>query len=203
MAKKKEKKPGIIAEFKKFITRGNVVDMATGVIVAGAFTKIITALTNNVFMPIVNWLVYQLTNGKDVLLITVLNGKNYFIETQVPVLNEDGTTAIEIVKEVNPECIFIDWGIVIEAVVNFLLIAIIIFSIVKIINGVRAKLDAMKLKLQEEEIAKEKALAEEQARIAQAEAEKAAIAQAEADKEKAASESTNALLVEIINLLKK
>lgn len=181
MAKKKEKKPGIIAEFKKFITRGNVVDMATGVIVAGAFTKIITALTNNVFMPIVNWLVYNVTNGEGVSLITVLNGKDYLVE------NAEG------IKEINPECIFIDWGVVIEAVVNFLLIAIIIFSIVKIINSVRAKLDAMKLKLKEEEMAKEKALAEEQARIAQA----------EANKEKAESESTNALLVEIINLLKK
>ena len=70
MAKnKKIKKPGILAEFKQFITRGNVIDMATGVIVASAFTKIVTSLTNNVFLPLVNYLVYLITGGKEILLI--------------------------------------------------------------------------------------------------------------------------------------
>ena len=62
MAKnKKIKKPGILAEFKQFITRGNVIDMATGVIVASAFTKIVTSLTNSVFLPLVNYIVYLIT----------------------------------------------------------------------------------------------------------------------------------------------
>ena len=118
MAKNKNKKPGILKEFKTFITRGNVIDMATGVIVAGAFTKIITALTNNVFLPVVNYLVSLATNGKQVLLISILNKQPYFLES----VDDAG----EIVKTVNPECIFIDWGIVLEAVVNFILIAAII-----------------------------------------------------------------------------
>ena len=42
-------------EFKAFITRGNVIDMAVGVIVGGAFTAIVTALTNQIFKPLVNW----------------------------------------------------------------------------------------------------------------------------------------------------
>lgn len=42
-------------EFKAFITRGNVIDMAVGVIVGGAFTAIVTALTSSVFQPLVNW----------------------------------------------------------------------------------------------------------------------------------------------------
>lgn len=44
------------SDFKKFISRGNVVDMAIGVIVASAFTAIVTALTNGIIMPFINWL---------------------------------------------------------------------------------------------------------------------------------------------------
>lgn len=195
MAKNKNKKTGILKEFKTFITRGNVIDMATGVIVAGAFTKIITALTNNVFLPVVNYLVSLATNGKQVLLISILNKKPYFLES----VNDAG----EIVKTVNPECIFIDWGIVLEAVVNFILIAAIIFTIVKIINSTRAKLDAIKAKAREDEIAAEKAAKDEAERLAAIEAEKAAIAKAQQDQEKAETASTNQLLIEIINLLNK
>lgn len=195
MAKNKNKKTGILKEFKTFITRGNVIDMATGVIVAGAFTKIITALTNNVFLPVVNYLVSLATNGKQVLLITILNKQPYFLES----VNDAG----EIVKTVNPECIFIDWGIVLEAVVNFILIAAIIFTIVKVINHTRAKIDAIKAKAREDEIAAEKAAKDEAERLAAIEAEKAAIAKAQQDQEKAETASTNQLLIEIINLLNK
>lgn len=195
MAKNKNKITGILKEFKTFITRGNVIDMATGVIVAGAFTKIITALTNNVFLPVVNYLVSLATNGKQVLLISILNKKPYFLES----VNDAG----EIVKTVNPECIFIDWGIVLEAVVNFILIAAIIFTIVKVINHTRAKIDAIKAKAREDELAAEKAAKDEAERLAAIEAEKAAIAKAQQDQEKAETASTNQLLIEIINLLNK
>ena len=195
MAKNKNKKPGILKEFKTFITRGNVIDMATGVIVAGAFTKIITALTNNVFLPVVNYLVSLATNGKQVLLITILNKQPYFLES----VDDAG----EIVKTVNPECIFIDWGIVLEAVVNFILIAAIIFTIVKVINHTRAKIDAIKAKAREDELAAEKAAKDEAERLAAIEAEKAAIAKAQQDQEKAETASTNQVLIEIINLLIK
>jgi large conductance mechanosensitive channel len=195
MAKNKNKKTGILKEFKTFITRGNVIDMATGVIVAGAFTKIITALTNNVFLPVVNYLVSLATNGKQVLLISILNKQPYFLES----VDDAG----EIVKTVNPECIFIDWGIVLEAVVNFILIAAIIFTIVKVINHTRAKIDAIKAKAREDELAAEKAAKDEAERLAAIEAEKAAIAKAQQDQEKAETASTNQLLIEIINLLNK
>jgi large conductance mechanosensitive channel len=195
MAKNKNKKPGILKEFKTFITRGNVIDMATGVIVAGAFTKIITALTNNVFLPVVNYLVSLATNGKQVLLISILNKQPYFLES----VDDAGKN----VKTVNPECIFIDWGIVLEAVVNFILIAAIIFTIVKVINHTRAKIDAIKAKAREDELAAEKAAKDEAERLAAIEAEKAAIAKAQQDQEKAETASTNQLLIEIINLLNK
>ena len=47
-------------EFKKFITRGNVLDLAVGVIVGGAFTAIVNGLTNNIIRPLVNWLMENL-----------------------------------------------------------------------------------------------------------------------------------------------
>lgn len=193
--KNKNKKPGIFAEFKKFIMRGNVIDMATGVIVAGAFTKIITALTNNVFLPLVNYLVSLATDGESVLLISILNNKPYFLEA----VDETG----EVIKTVNPECIFIDWGIVVEAIVNFILIAAIIFIIVKIINATHAKLEAIKAKIREDEIEAERKAKEEAEKQAAIEAAKAAVIKAEQDKEKAENTSTNELLVEIINLLNK
>ena len=193
--KKKEKKPGILAEFKQFITRGNVIDMATGVIVASAFTKIVTSLTNNVFLPIVNFLVYSMTGGQEILLISVLNKQPYLLET----VGDDGIS----VTSINPECIYINWSVVIEAIVNFILIAAIIFIIVKAINQTRKKLDAIKAKAREDEIAAELAAKEEAERIAKIEAEKAAAEKAIADKAKAEETSTNALLVEIINLLNK
>ena len=61
-----EKKSGFFAEFKKFIMRGNIVDMSVGVIVGGAFTAIVTALSNNILKPIINW-VLKLVLGKDSL----------------------------------------------------------------------------------------------------------------------------------------
>lgn len=51
-----KKSKGFIAEFKKFIMRGNVMDMAVGVIVGGAFSTIVTALTNKIIMPFINWI---------------------------------------------------------------------------------------------------------------------------------------------------
>ena len=50
------------AEFKKFIQRGNVIDLAVGVIIGGAFSAIVTALTNNILMPVINWVLLKLTS---------------------------------------------------------------------------------------------------------------------------------------------
>ena len=54
------------SEFKKFITRGNILDLAVGVIVGGAFTAIVTSLTNNIIRPLINWII-ALIGGKDSL----------------------------------------------------------------------------------------------------------------------------------------
>lgn len=203
----RKNKPGILKEFKAFLTRGNIIDMATGVIVASAFTKIITSLTNDVFMPWVNYLMFYFTKGEKGLLITVLNDQPYYLETVKETTNEAGEVVEEIIQSLNPACIFINWGTLFEAMINFFLIAAIIFFTVKIIKSMKQKLDYINQKIREKQLAEEKAKEEEAAKIAAEENAKAAALQAvekaKADKAKAEETSTNELLVEIINLLNK
>ena len=192
MAKKDKK--GFFTEFKAFITRGNVVDMAVGVIIAGAFTKIVTSLTNDILMPLINAVISLITNGKDVLLITVLNKEEYLINTG---------TVDEPLMTVNPKCIFINWSNFIEAIINFLLIALVLFLIIKIINGVHNKMEEKKAAREARlNPVDEEALKAEQEAQAKAEQE-AAEEQARLDKIKAEEKTTNELLVELLHKLDK
>ncbi len=117
-------------EFKKFITRGNVVDMAVGVIVGSSFTAIVNALSNNILKPIINWLLALIFGANSLSeLFTFLK------RVDKNVLNDAGEV---IGTEVDlTQSIYIDWGAFINAVINFFLIAIVLFSIVKIINALR------------------------------------------------------------------
>lgn len=108
-------------EFKKFIMRGNVLDMAVGVIVGGAFTAIVNGLSNNVLKPIINYLL-ALILGKNALteVYTFLGPKAYL---------EDGTLDLA-------NCFYIDWGAFINAIINFLLVAVVLFLIIKVMNRI-------------------------------------------------------------------
>ena len=112
----------IIAEFKKFIMRGNIVDMAVGVIVGSSFTAIVNALSNNILKPIINW------------LLTILFGKDSLSEVYTfllpPATLETGEIDLA-------NSIYIDWGAFINAIINFLLVATVLFIIVKIVNTIR------------------------------------------------------------------
>ncbi|MDE5897153.1 MAG: large conductance mechanosensitive channel protein MscL [Clostridia bacterium] len=131
MSKQKKEKKGFWGEFKEFITRGNVLDMAVGVIVGGAFTAIVTALSNNILKPIINWIL-ALMLGTDSLsnVYTFLKRVPDAADPSLPDLTQS---------------IYIDWGAFINAIINFLLIALVLFCIVKAIN----KLNAMKQELKE------------------------------------------------------
>lgn len=109
-------------EFKKFITRGNIVDMAVGVIVGSSFTAIVNALSNNILKPIINWILAVLL-GKDAL------SELYTFLKRVDI---EGTTTPDLENS-----IYIDWGAFILAVINFLIIAFVLFCIVKVINKMR------------------------------------------------------------------
>ena len=107
------------AEFKKFITRGNVIDLAVGVVIGAAFTAIVTSLTNDIIMPLINWAVGGEENGI-ASLCTVIKG----------VYLEDGSLDLA-------NSLVINWGTFIQAILDFILIALVVFAIVKVINTVR------------------------------------------------------------------
>lgn len=123
----------IIAEFKEFISRGNVIDMAIGVIIATAFGKITTSLVNDVLMPFISWLV----GARDMSALNLL--------VRPEVLNDAG--------EVVQESITIGFGTLLGTVIDFILVALVVFAIVKAANMVRARLE--KQKEAEEEAAPE------------------------------------------------
>lgn len=109
MEDKKEKK-SIFKEFKEFISRGNVIDMAVGIIIGGAFTTIVTSLVNDVCMP----LVARLIGGID---FTFLN---------IPLAEGEEAPVLAI-------------GSFIMNVVNFLLVALCVFLVIKAVNKFRNK----------------------------------------------------------------
>ena len=110
------------AEFKKFIMRGNIVDMAVGVIVGSSFTAIVNALSNNILRPVINYLL-ALIFGADSL-------SDIYTFLGAPARDEAGAIILE-------ESIYIDWGAFINAIINFMLIAFVLFALVKIVNSVR------------------------------------------------------------------
>lgn len=204
-----EKKLGAIKrffeEFKKFITRGNVLDMSVGVIVGGAFTAIVNGLSNFILKPIVNWLIALFMGDKGLeSAVTILS----------PAYDANGALVLA-------DSIYIDWGSFISAIINFLIIAFVLFTIVKIINRVaEAQTKAMAeiitndkkelRKIRRENkvskaqaqviLAERKAQALAAAAAAQKAAEELAAVQAAAEEEKAMANTL--LLQEIRDLLK-
>lgn len=121
-------------EFKKFITRGNILDLAVGVIVGGAFTAIVTSLTNNIIRPLINWII-ALIGGKDGLssVYTILS-KGY---------DANGVFSLE-------NSIYIDWGLFITAIIDFFIIAFVVFLIIKAVNKAREAFEEFGDKLEEQ-----------------------------------------------------
>ena len=109
------KDTGFIAEFKKFIARGNVMDMAVGVIIGGAFGKISTSLVNDIIMPAVS----MLTGGVDF--------SNWKIVLKAAVAGADG--AIDPATEVA-----IRYGTFLATIIDFLIIAFAVFCLIKFLN---------------------------------------------------------------------
>ena len=116
-------------EFREFIMRGNVMDMAVGVIIGGAFQKIITSLVDDIIMPVIS----LLTGGIDFNNMFVsLDGSQY--------------ATLEAAKEAGAATL--NYGTFITVVINFVLMAFVIFLLVKFMNSV-----SNKIKKEEEEAA--------------------------------------------------
>ena len=100
-------------EFKAFVIRGNVVDLAVGVIIGGAFGKIVTSLVNDIFMPIIG------------MILGNVNFTSLEIKLGEPVEGAEQAA--------------IRYGAFIQEIVNFLIIALCIFMVIKVINKMQKK----------------------------------------------------------------
>ena len=128
------------ADFKKFITRGNVLDMAVGVVVGGAFGKITTGLVNYIINPFVGLFLKSgsLDGVKTVITPAVTNAEGVVTTPEVAIL----------------------WGAWLQTIIDFLIIALCIFTVLRVIMKVRNTLNEKEIKAAEEKAAKEKAEAE-------------------------------------------
>lgn len=186
-------KKGFWAEFKEFIAKGNVIDMAVGVVIGGAFKDIVNSLVANIITP----------------CISLLTGKSSFSElvwelkAGVPaVLADDGTV---ITEEVLP--VVLEYGMFIQKVIDFLIIALTIFVVIKVATTLRNHSEALIQRLDAEKFEAEQKKAEEEA-AAKAEAEKAETERAAAEKAdieaaRKAQQETATLLADIKELLSK
>ena len=104
----------IAKEFREFISRGNVIDLAVGVVIGGAFGAIVKSLVDNIVMPPIGWALGKVDFSK---LELVLRPEN------------PATTDIEKVA--------IGYGVFINSIISFLIIAVAVFALVKIINTIR------------------------------------------------------------------
>ena len=108
---------GFIKEFEKFISRGNVIDMAVGVVIGGAFGKIVNSLVVSIIMPLIGYL----TNGMD------FSKEAWVIQKADP--------------EKNIAEIAVGYGDLIQVTLQFFIIALSIFVVLKLINNVKSRLE--------------------------------------------------------------
>lgn len=133
-------------EFKEFISRGNVLNLAVGIIIGAAFTAIVNSLVGDIIMPLI-----ALLGGKDI--------------TDWKLVLKEGVEA----TPTNPAVaeIALKYGLFLQAVINFILVAFVLFLIIKVVMGVAARTQELKSKLSpkeeviEEEVEEEPKLSDE------------------------------------------
>ena len=109
----------MIQEFKEFASKGNVVDLAVGIIIGGAFGKIVSSLVSDILMPPIGWLV----GG--------LNFSDLKIELKAPMIDTAGNVITRVVT--------INYGAFIQTTVDFIIIAFAVFMGVKLFNSMKRK----------------------------------------------------------------
>ncbi len=121
----------LVREFQKFIARGNVLDLAVGVIIGAAFGKIVTALTENIIMPMIGWAFGD------------IDLSNYFIRLgQVPAGYTGSLTDYAALKTAGVP--MIGYGLFVTQVINFLIIAAVLFMLLRSVNRVIERLEREK-----------------------------------------------------------
>ena len=194
-------------DFKAFISRGNILDLAVGVIIGGAFSAIVTAFTNKIIMPIINLALAAIIGDGG------LDSAYTYLKKVYKAAEAGGGIDLE-------KSIYIDWGAFITAVIDFLLIALVLFLILRIVMKSSEIMKNAQSKLQSGRLTKEQKIElKEQginvkdeeavnAYFAQKQAEEERLKAEEEEKAKAAEEermrnSTEYLLKEIRDLLKE
>lgn len=167
--KRERERKGFFAEFKEFISKGSVLDLAVGIIIGGAFTAIVTALTGHILTPLINWLISSIFKGDALESARTVLG--------TPIFNDLGQIDWD-------KTLYIDWGAFIGAIINFILVALVLFIIIKSINKAKA--------------AKEKIAAAEKEKYYEKHPEE----RPKPVEEAAPAPTTNELLIQIRDLLK-
>ncbi len=116
---------GLIKEFKEFAMRGNVVDMAVGIIIGGAFGKIVSSLVSDVIMPPIG----KLIGGVNFSELRASLGQT------VELVEKDGEMT-EVIKEA-----FVNYGAFLQTVFDFLIVALVIFFMIKVMNKATSALE--------------------------------------------------------------
>ena len=179
--KKKEKKSGFWSDFRKFIMRGNVLDLAVAVVVGGAFNKIVSGLVSYIINPFIG--------------LIIKDGSLDSIKTVIheAVLAEDGVTVV------TPE-VAILWGTWLQTILDFLIIALVIFIIVRSLSTAETALHARQIAEKE---AADKAAAEKAEEEKKAAEEAAAALEAENKKLRESLLHQEKLLSDILAAMKK
>lgn len=175
-----KKKSTFWKDFKAFITRGNVVDMAVGVVIGKAFGNIVTGLVNYIINPFIG--IFMKSGSLDDIKTVITPAE----------IAEDGTV---LTKEVA-----LLWGTWFQTILDFLIVAFCIFAVLRILMKIKNTLEADKIAAAEAKAAEEKAKAE--AEKAAAEEKAAALAKRQEELEEATLRQAQ-LLAQIKDLLEK
>ena len=191
----------IFREFKKFISRGSVMDMAVGTIIGAAFTAMVTALSNGILKPLINTVIYYICGGNSDAL-----NKMYTPLVPQYIINEAGEKILDLTTS-----IYIDWGAFISAIINFLLVAFVLFLVIKTFNEIKEADSRMKNVLSRAQykekkgrkLSKKEAKALEEFKKQQEEAKKKELEEASKPVEPTFEEKQLALLTQISEKLDK
>lgn len=118
LQKEMKKGTGFVKEFKEFISRGNVIDLAVGVIVGSSFTAIVNSLVNNIITPLITFITGKVSVKE---LFIALDGNEY---SSLEAATEAGAATLS-------------YGLFIQSVIDFIIIAFVVFLMVKGINRIR------------------------------------------------------------------
>ncbi len=133
----KEKKKGFFAEFKDFIAKGNVIDMAIGVVIGAAFKAIVTSLVDNIINPLIG------------LAINTASLADAKAELKPAV-----TEIVDGVETITKEAVYLNYGLFVKSIIDFLIVAFCLFCALKVIMSIKAKAESLRKK-EEEAVAAE------------------------------------------------